>query len=213
MSTAMFDPDPSVSAPGTVVTLDSAAALDPEVVGAKAASLARTLRAGLPVLPGWVLTTGAFRPFAGGEQALPVDAELRAAWMEASEGGRRPVVVRSSSTVEDGRTSSMAGMFTSVLDVGDWPTFRHAVDTVLESAKVVALADAGARERARAPMAVLIQPQLDATVGGVMFGVDPVSGRTDHVVVSASEAGPAAIVGGEVDGSRYVLSRRRVVEG
>jgi pyruvate,water dikinase len=209
----MFDPDPSVGAPGTVVTLDSPAALDPEVVGAKAASLARSLRAGLPVLPGWVLTTGALGPPAAGERELPVDAELRAAWAEASEGGRRPVVVRSSSTVEDGRTSSMAGMFTSVLDVGDWPAFRHAVDTVLESAKVVALADAGARERARAPMAVLIQPQLDATVGGVMFGVDPVSGRTDHVVVSASEAGPAAIVGGEVDGARYVLSRRRVVDG
>ena len=213
VSTAIFDLSPGVGSPGAVVTLESAAALDPEVVGAKAASLARSLRDGLPVLPGWVLTTGALASPAAGEQPLPVDAELRAAWAEASEGGRRAVVVRSSSTVEDGRTSSMAGMFTSVLNVRDWPTFRQAVDTVLESAKVVALADAGARERARAPMAVLIQPQLDATVGGVLFGVDPVSGRTDHVVVSASEAGPAAIVGGEVDGSRYVLSRRRVVDG
>ena len=213
MSTAIFDPGPSVAAPGAVVTLDSAAALDPELVGAKASSLARALRAGLPVLPGWVVTTGAFGPPADGDATFPVDAELRAAWAVASEGGRRPVVVRSTSTVEDGSTSSMAGMFTSVLDVRDWPSFRRAIDTVLESAKVVALAGIPDAHGVTAPMAVLIQPQLQPTVGGVMFGIDPVSGRTDHIVVSASEAGPAAVVGGEVDGSRYVLSRRRVVEG
>jgi len=197
------------------VTLDSTAALDSEVVGAKASSLARALRAGLPVLPGWVATTGAFGalPLFGDDTTLPVDAELRAAWSEASEEGGRPLVVRSSSTVEDGHTSSMAGMFTSVLDVRDWRSFRRAIDTVLESAEVVVLGGAEDGARVRAPMAVLIQPQLLPTVGGVMFGVDPVSGRTDHIVVSASEAGPAAVVGGEVDGSRYVLSRRRVVEG
>ena len=107
----------------------------------------------------------------------------------------------------------MAGMFTSVLDVRDWQSFRRAIDTVLESAQVVGLVGGAADNRGGAPMAVLIQPQLLPTVGGVMFGIDPVSGRTDHIVVSASEAGPAAVVGGEVDGSRYVLSRRRVVDG
>ncbi|MGH9263373.1 MAG: PEP/pyruvate-binding domain-containing protein, partial [Acidimicrobiales bacterium] len=216
MSTAVFESGPSVATPRAVVALDAPAALDPEITGAKAAALARALHAGLPVLPGRVVTTSAFVPPADVDldptDALPIDTELRAAWMAMSEGGRQPVVVRSSSTVEDGMTSSMAGMFTSVLDVTDWPSFRRAVDIVLESGKVVALADAGARERARAGMAVLIQPQLVPTVGGVMFGVDPVSGRTDHLVVSASEAGPAAVVSGEVDGSRYVLSGRRVVE-
>jgi pyruvate,water dikinase len=209
----IFEPGAGVATPGAVVDLDSTEALDPSVVGAKASALAWALRAGLPVLPGKVATTAAFVPAAGGDAALPVDTELRAAWSALSEGGSRPLVVRSSSTVEDGRTSSMAGMFTSVLDVREWASFRQAVDTVLDSAKVVALADTGARERVGAPMAVLVQPQLDAAVGGVMFGVDPVSGRTDHVVVSASAAGPAAVVGGDVDGSRYVLSHRRLVEG
>ena len=230
MSTVAFEPGAGVARPGGVVDLNSTEALDPALVGAKAAALARASRAGLPVLPGRVATTVAFTPAQDGRTTLPVDAELRAAWSLLSEGGSRPVVVRSSSTVEDGRTSSMAGMFTSVLDVRDWASFRRAVDTVLESANVVSLADTGARgrpgrpapatftaaklrDRARAPMAVLMQPQLEATVGGVMFGVDPVSGRADHVVISASDAGPAAVVGGEVDGSRYVLSRRRVVEG
>jgi len=30
-------------------------------------------------------------------------------------------------------------------------------------------------------MAVLVQPMLNATVGGVMFGADPVEGRYDHI--------------------------------
>ena len=213
MSTAVFETGASVATPGSVVDLDSTAALDPELTGAKASSLSRALHAGLPVLPGRVVTTAAFVPAADSDTTFPVDTELRAAWSAMSEGGSQALVVRSSSTVEDGLTSSMAGMFTSVLDVRDWASFRHAIDTVLESAKVVALADAGARDRARAPMAVLIQPQLAPTVGGVMFGVDPVSGRTDHLVISASQAGPSAVVSGEVDGSRYVLSRHRTVDG
>jgi rifampicin phosphotransferase len=213
VSTAIFETGSNVEAPGAVIALDTRAALDPEVAGAKAASLARALQAGLPVLPGRVATTAAFAPPAGGEGQLPVDAELRAAWSTLSRGGLRPVVVRSSSTVEDGATSSMAGMFTSVLDVRDWPAFRRAVDTVLASATVVALPGAAGPDRGRAAMAVLIQPQLAPTVGGVMFGVDPVSGRRDHLVVSASKAGPAAVVSGEVDGTRYVLSGRRIVEG
>jgi pyruvate,water dikinase len=38
-----------------------------------------------------------------------------------------------------------------------------------------------------------------------MFGIDPVTGRTDRRVVSAVSGGPEPLVSGEVDGSRYVL--------
>jgi pyruvate,water dikinase len=38
-----------------------------------------------------------------------------------------------------------------------------------------------------------------------MFGIDPVSGRTDRRVVSAVRGGPEPLVSGEVDGSRYLL--------
>ncbi len=192
-----------------VVALDDSLAADSQVTGAKAAALARAAADGLPVLPGLVVTTDAFtRPRAD------IEADLHRAWSLLSDGGRRPVVVRSSSTIEDSATSSMAGMFTSVLDVGSWDGFRLAVDTVVASGNVVALTGPEARRRVRAPMAVLVQPQLSAAVGGVLFGLDPVSGRRDRLVVSASEAGPSAVVSGQVDGTRYVLSRRgRRLEG
>ncbi len=192
-----------------IVALDDPRAANAQVSGAKAAALAKAAANSLPVLAGMVVTTDAFtRPVAD------VEDDLRTAWARISDFGRQPIVVRSSSTIEDNANSSMAGMFTSVLDVTSWDGFRLALDTVLASSNVVALTGPAARSRVRAPMAVLVQPQLTATVGGVLFGLDPVSGRRDRLVVSASEAGPSAVVSGEVDGTRYVLSRHgRRLEG
>ncbi len=197
--------------PGTtdVVALDDPEAANSQLTGAKAAALARAAAAGLPVLAGMVVTT-----HAAGRPEPEVEQGLRTAWSIVSDGGRRPIVVRSSSTIEDNATSSMAGMFTSVLDVTSWDGFRMALDAVLASSNVVALTGPDVGRRDRAPMAVLVQPQLAPSVGGVLFGLDPVSGRRDRLVVSASEAGPSAVVSGEVDGTRYVLSRHgRRVEG
>jgi pyruvate,water dikinase len=182
-----------------MVGLDDPWALDASLVGAKAAALAAARRAGFPVLPGAVLTTALDR----GDE-LP----RLSAWRQASEGGSRPVVVRSSSTVEDGRQQSMAGLFTSVVDVRTLDRFEEAVDEVLASGNVVPLSGE------RAPLAVLVQPFLDARVGGVLFGVDPVSGRDDRLVVAAAEGGPVALVQGETDGEQATLTRRgRLVSG
>ena len=144
-----------------VVDLGDAAATDPAVAGAKAAALAVARRAGLPTLGGFVITTdGTASLDCGWCDAV---AAMREAWHGLSAGGHHPLVVRSSSTVEDGAASSMAGMFTSVLDVRDWPAFREAVRVVLGSAKAVP-------GIAPAPMAVLVQPFLEPRFGGVLFG-------------------------------------------
>jgi len=169
-----------------VFWLDDAPAASAARAGAKAANLATAALHDLPVLPGFVIPV---RPGDGAH-------DLRAAWERLSAGGRRTLVVRSSSTLEDGAVSSMAGRFVSVLDVEGWPAFLAAVDEVRASAS------------GPGTMAVLVQPQLDPAAGGVMFGADPVDGRTDRVIVSATPGGPAALVGGEVNGTRYALTRR-----
>jgi pyruvate,water dikinase len=154
------------------VALDQPAAADPAVAGSKAANLARAARAGLPVLPGFVIPAG-----------VPEDSPaLRDAWRELSDGGERPLVVRSSSSQEDTGESSQAGRFDSVLDVRGLPDFRAAVRTVRASAELP--------DGTTAPMAVLVQPMLRARVGGVMFDADPVAGRTDRLLVSAVPGGP-----------------------
>jgi len=178
----------------TVVTLDEPAASRVALVGAKAANLALARSAGLPALPGIVLTTAWSRR----ELATAV-----AAWREVSDDGATAVVVRSSSTGEDGDASSMAGVFDSILDVADESGLRTALDRVLgsaERARAAGLVDAD--------MAVLIQPMLRPAWGGVLFGADPVSGRRDRLVVAAVPGGPDRLVSGEADGWTGVLDRR-----
>ncbi len=170
-----------------------------DVTGAKAANIARCTRAGLATLPGFALTTEAT---ARGLADPEVHEQLRAAWLDIG-GDRRPVVVRSSSTIEDAGASSMAGRFTSVLDVTSWDEMVAATQRVIDSADAVR-DDHGERR----PIAVLVQPQLDTELGGVMFGVDPVTGQTDRVVVEAVAARPDALVSGMATADHYVLSHR-----
>jgi rifampicin phosphotransferase len=194
-----------------LVFLSEDAATDTTLTGAKAGNLAVAGRAGLPVLPGAVLTTewadvrsrGA--PDHDGETGHATNFpsavdDLHLAWRSISDDGRRPVVVRSSSTGEDGEASSMAGVFTSVLDVHGWAAVVAAITEVLASGHDAELVDA--------PMAVLIQPQLEPRWGGVLFGADPVSGRTDRLLVAAVEGGPDRLVSGLEDGWTAVLTPR-----
>ena len=130
-------------------------------------------------------------------------------WVRVSEYGRHQLAVRSSSTVEDLGESSMAGRFTSVIGVACRDEFIAAVHTVLTSAAGAALADGVAAR----PMAVLVQRVIHPVCGGVMFGVDPISGDRRLIVVEVSRVGPEAVVGGGVSGALATLNRRgRIVD-
>jgi pyruvate,water dikinase len=194
-----------------VLALEHPLALDGDLAGAKAANLARAVRAGLPVQPGFVLTTAASDPrdlaWSGGMPAQ-VEAALRAGLATLEERSPGPLVVRSSSTVEDVGTSSMAGQFRSHLGVVGWDALTAAVRDVLRSA-------AGpVGSGVPAPMAVLVQRQVAARVGGVMFGLDPVTGDRQHLLVEVVPGGPESLVSGAVTAQRYLLGRRgRLIEG
>ncbi|MGW1886905.1 PEP/pyruvate-binding domain-containing protein [Streptomyces sp. NPDC001970] len=188
-----------------VVPLDSEWAKDPSVTGEKAANLARAAVAGLPVLPGFVLVPAERVPGApDGQEAV------RSAWraLAGAQGQERPVVVRSSSVHEDTEDSSMAGRFESVLDVRGWEKFTTAVQTVLDSSRRVRPLRLPDNVPPDDGMAVLVQPMLNSAVGGVMFGADPVEGRTDRILVSAVRGGPDQLVDGSTQGVRYQLTRR-----
>lgn len=183
----------------TVVRLDEEAAVDAQLTGSKAAALARASSLGLPVLTGFVITTAA-------SSEATTGCEVRAAWQDLTNGGRDSVVVRSSSTAEDLEGSSMAGRYESVVDVAGWEAFVEAVDAVLGSRRAAVKGnDALTGDE---PLAVLVQPMLRSGAGGVMFGVDPATGRDDRIVIAASREGPDAVVSGRVNGSRYVLDRQ-----
>ena len=178
-----------------MVDLSDPGAADPSLTGGKAAALARARLAGLPTLGGVVLTTAFCDEIDGGASVAGHPAVTEA--FQRAGGGAGDLVARSSSVVEDTAESSMAGQFASVIGVRGLDAFASAVGQVLAS-----------RERAGAagePIAVLVQPLLEPDVGGVMFGVDPVTGRSDRRVVTAVRGSPEPLVSGQVEGSRYLL--------
>lgn len=199
MTTAPAVPSP----PGleAVLVLEERRAADTSLVGAKAARIAEAATAGLPTVPGFVITTAASHT-RDGRLVLRagVESGLQEAFDRLSAGGSWSLAVRSSSVIEDATASSMAGRFLSVLDVRGWDDFLDAVRRVLDSASLDGVAPH--------PMAVLVQPMVDVVVGGVLFGLDPVTGNRHHLVVEAVPGSPEALVSGQVTASRYVLDRR-----
>ncbi len=189
-----------------VVGLEQPGALDAGLVGAKAAALARAASAGLPALPGFVISTAGTTALSDARTRRPALRALLRAWTAAADS-ERALVVRSSSTVEDSASSSMAGRFESILDVVGWDAFVAAVDDVIASAELEGTDPA--------PMAVLVQPMLRPTFGGVLFGADPMTGRSDRLVLSAVEGGPDQLVSGRVDGIQVslTLTGKRVGRG
>ena len=191
-----------------VVSLD-AGLIAADLLGAKAANLARARAAGLPVIDGFVIPPAlAARIAAAPRGDRTADVELvRSAWGSLSRGGGHPVVVRSSSVAEDTVHSSQAGVFESVVDVHGWDDFLDAVRTVTAS---------GGRDPSpsgAAPLAILVQHHLDPVRSGVLFTTDPVSGRSDRLVLAVVDGGPQGLVSGTESGTRLVLNRHaRVAE-
>jgi rifampicin phosphotransferase len=178
-----------------VVELDDDAARESALTGGKAAALAHARAADLDTLPGVVLTTAFSDAFDGGAKVAEHSAVRDA--FDRADGQNRALVARSSSVVEDTASSSMAGQFESVIGISGFDAFVDAVTAVLDSRSQAGAADE--------PIAVLVQPLIEPKFGGVMFGIDPVSGRTDRRTVTAVYGGPEALVSGEVDGARYLL--------
>ena len=181
-----------------IVTLTDPRAMEVGLTGSKAAALAQAAVAGIDTLGGVVLTT-AFTAAVDARGEARDHPPVRQCF-DLAEGDRHPLVARSSSVLEDTAGSSMAGQFDSIIGIYTFEAFVDAAQSVLDS-----------RERAGvpgSPIAVLVQPLIEPRYGGVLFGVDPVTGRTDRKTVSAVDGGPEPLVSGEVDGSRYVLDTK-----
>lgn len=191
-------PDPQL------VTLREARATDVSLTGSKAAALAKASSAGIATLPGVVLTTAFTAALDDDPAARAEHPALRRAF-ELAGGDEHRLVARSSSVLEDTAGSSMAGQFVSIIGVTGFPAFVEAVQAVIDS-----------RVRAGAvgsPIAVLVQPLIEPRHGGVLFGVDPVTGRPDRWTVSAVDGSPEPLVSGAVGGSRYLLDgKAKVIE-
>lgn len=201
-------------------------------VGGKAANLGELTRAGLPVPPGWVLTTDAYRQVAQGlrvegeglaERArrhlmeAPVPDAVHEAIVRAYEalGDDVPVAVRSSATAEDLPFASFAGQQDTFLNVVGAQEVVQAVRRCWASLwtdRAVAYRESNGIDHAAVRLAVVVQVMVDARVAGVMFTANPVTGRRRESVIDASPGLGEAVVSGAVNPDRFRVHDGRILE-
>ncbi len=179
---------------GTIVRLEDAAEGQ---VGGKAAGLARLLGLGFQVPKGFVIL---------GASPGQVPAAAREAFQQL--GGT--VAVRSSALGEDGEQASFAGQYETVLGVGDETAFVEAVDHCLRSlhspraASYQAKAEAAPSVRS---MAVVVQRMVPAAAAGVLFTVDPLTGRRDRMAIDAVRGLGEALVSGRATPDHFLMGK------
>ena len=200
-----------------------------ELTGGKGASLATMTAEGLPVPPGFVITSAAFAA-AVDEEALREamrhkDVEAARALVAATQPPRElierefarlsgPVAVRSSACAEDSEGASYAGQQETFLNTdGLEAVLHHVVECWLSfftDRAVFYRQEKGSLEDVA--MAVVVQQMVDSQKSGVLFTVDPVHGRKDRMVVEAARGLGEAVVSGETTPDNYTLSRDGVVK-
>ncbi|MEV4169703.1 PEP/pyruvate-binding domain-containing protein [Nonomuraea sp. NPDC049709] len=201
-------------------------------VGGKAANLGELTRAGLPVPPGWVLTTEAYRQVAqgletGGEGLAerarrhllqaPVPEAVREEIVKsyAALGDDVPVAVRSSATAEDLPFASFAGQQDTFLNVVGAQAVVEAVRRCWASLwtdRAVAYRESNGIDHASVRLAVVVQEMVEAQVAGVMFTANPVTGRRREAVIDASPGLGEAVVSGAVNPDRFRVFDGEILE-
>jgi len=177
-----------------------------QLVGGKGLSLARTAAAGLPVPPGFVVTTNAYRANRAGVSDS-LRAEVEAAY--AALGGG-PVAVRSSATAEDGVDTSFAGQQETFLGVEGIEALLTAIRNCWQSLyteRAIAYRKTQGIAEDGAAMAVVVQKLVPADVAGVLFTRDPADPIGTRMSVEAAWGLGEAVVSGRVTPDRFTVDR------
>ncbi|HTU20373.1 MAG TPA: PEP/pyruvate-binding domain-containing protein, partial [Gemmataceae bacterium] len=188
---------------------------DAEAVGGKGLSLGRMFAAGLPVPPGFCITTAAYRRLYG--QSPTSDPSLLEQLRSAYHHLGGSVAVRSSATAEDSAAASFAGQQETILGVQGETALCAAVARCwesLHSERAVAYRrDRGISAEGLA-MAVVVQRLVAAEVAGVLFTCDPLDPQGRRMLVEASWGLGESVVSGKVAPDRFHLDREtgKVVE-
>lgn len=125
------------------------------------------------------------------------DAPGRLAAVLAGFGDGTPLIVRSSATSEDGAAASMAGAYTSILDVRGPDALRQAVTEVIASYGPDPVPED----------TVLVQPMLqDVRLSGVAFTHDPTTSAPYRVISLRRGSDTTAVTAGQDAVETYVVA-------
>jgi phosphohistidine swiveling domain-containing protein len=213
------------------------------IAGGKAANLGELTRVGLPVPPGFCVTTAAYEVVAEDAVLEPIldaldetrsddttrlaelaaaarasisrtrvpDAvteAITAAYHELGDGTPVPVAVRSSATAEDLPYASFAGQQDTYLNVvGDEAVLdavRRCWASLWTDRAVSYRATSGIDHRG-VRLAVAVQRMVGATVAGILFTANPLTGSRRQAVIDASLGLGEAVVSGAVNPDHFVV--------
>ncbi len=192
-----------------IYTFEQVRREDAGAVGGKGLSLGVMAQAGLPVPPGFCISSAAQRRLRG--QAPQADEALAGAIVAAYRRlGAGTVAVRSSATAEDGASSSFAGQQETVLGVNGEGELLDAVARCWDSLESER-ARAYRRQRGVAgnglAMAVVVQCLVHAEVAGVLFTRDPLDPEGRRMLVEAAYGLGESVVSGQVTPDRFHVDR------
>src|SRR5262249_39120258 len=214
------------------------------IVGGKAANLGELTRAGLPVPPGFCVTTAAYALVAAGADleailgelattradetahlaalatavranllAAPVPTVLAEAIAEAyralGNGNPLPVAVRSSATAEDLPYASFAGQQDTYLNIVGVEAVLDAVRRCFASLwtdRATSYRASNRIDHRTVRLAVAVQHMVEASVAGVLFTANPLTGRRRQAVIDASPGLGEAVVSGAGNPDHFVVN-------
>lgn len=171
---------------------------DVNLVGGKGASLGEMTNVGIPVPPGFVITTEGFQKNIE-QEALNAFDELNA----------EKVAVRSSAVAEDSSSASWAGQLETYLNTAR----DNLMDKVREcwnsinSERAKDYASQQNLTEDQMKVAVVVQKMVDAKSAGVMFTVNPVSADRNEVVIESTLGLGEKLVQGEIIPDNFVVNK------
>ena len=161
-------------------------------VGGKAAGLSKLIEWGLAIPAGFVIV----------DAKKNADAAAIAKYYQSMGSGK--VAVRSSALGEDGSDHSFAGLYETVLDVEGEDALFEAINRCVESLDSHRASEYRQHQDSdESSMCVVVQRMVDAQAAGVLFSVDPVSGRHDRLVIDAVAGLGEALVSGDETPDHY----------
>jgi len=215
-----------------VISFQDIQKTDYPLVGQKGARLAELAQAELPVPPGFCLTTTAYQSLLshnGLAQVLAsqdvaairravLDSELPEAIREdvaqayaILSNGEDPgiaVAVRSSATSEDLDNASFAGQYDTFLNVIG---LEQVLDNIkscwagLWNERALTYLQEHGLDHFASYMGVVVQKQIHAQVAGVLFTLNPLTGREEEMMVESAWGLGEAVVSGRVTPDTFVI--------
>ncbi len=147
-----------------------------------------------------------------GDVPLPasVATVVARAYQSLSVNGETvPVAVRSSATAEDLPFASFAGQQDTYLNVvgveAVLDAIRRCWASLWTDRAVIYRASKGIDPRT-VRLAVIVQPMVDASVAGVLFTANPLTGHRRQAVIDASLGLGEAVVSGAVDPDHFIVN-------